>query len=30
VVGIVLYERVIIALRWMAQEDASAQRFSGG
>jgi hypothetical protein len=30
VVGIVLYERVIIALRRMAQEDASAQRFSGG
>ena len=30
VVGIVLYERAIIALRRMAQEDASAQRFSGG
>jgi DNA-binding transcriptional MerR regulator len=29
VVGIVLYERVIIALRRMAQEDASAQRFGG-
>ena len=29
VVGIVLYERVIIALRRMAQEDASARHFSG-
>jgi hypothetical protein len=29
VIGIVLYERVIIAFRRMAQEDASAQRFSG-
>lgn len=30
VVGIVLYERVIIALRRMAQEDASAQYFGRG
>jgi DNA-binding transcriptional MerR regulator len=30
VVGIVLYERVIIALRRMAQEDASARYFSRG
>jgi hypothetical protein len=27
VAGMVLYERVVIALRRLAQEDASAQRF---